>query len=330
MAGSSPAMTTDEARTMNLLIFLTHPEPTRSGYEKYLAPRHPELTVRTVGTRDEAFAQRQWADILMCFGPQVKTEFFRDTPKLKWVHVLGTGTDGIIDSPYLGKDVVVTATRGIHGVPMSEMAFLMMLAFNRDFRRIERQRAEQKWERWPGMTLDGKTVGILGVGAIAETMGPRFKAFGMKVIGISRTKRTIPGFDAIYSRAEMIEVVRELDYFVLLLPLEDDSRNIVGEKVLAAMKPTAFLINLARGGVLDETALLRALENKQIAGAALDALATEPLPKDNPLWSLPNVFITPHLGGFCDTYVRDASKQFEQSLAAFQAGQLDKMINRDE
>ena len=123
--------------------------------------------------------------------------------------------------------------------------------------------------------------------------------------------------------------MRDLDYFVLLLPLEDDTRNIVNDKVLAAMKPTAFLINLARGGVLDEDALLRALEKKQIAGAALDALATEPLPKDNPLWSLPNVYITPHIGGFCDTYVRDAAMQFEQSLKAFQAGAPDKMINRD-
>jgi len=314
---------------MNLLIFLTHPEPTRSGYEKYLGPRHPEFTIKTFGSRDEAFAHRQWADILMCFGPQVKTDFFKDTPNLKWVHSLGTGTDGITDSPHLGKDVIVTATRGIHGVPMSEMAFLMMLAFNRDLRRIERQRNEKKWERYPGALLDQKTVGILGLGAIAEDMAPRFKAFGMKVVGISRTKRAIPGFDAVYARSEMLEAVKDLDYFVLLLPLEDDSRNIVDDKVLNAMKPTAFLVNLARGGVLDEDALLRALQQNKIAGAALDALAKEPLPANNPLWSLPNVFVTPHIGGFSDTYVKDAAMQFEQSLAAFQAGLLDKMVNRD-
>ena len=314
---------------MNLLIFLTHPEPTRSGYEKYLKPRHPELTIKTFGTRDDALANASWADVMMCFGPQVKTDFFKDTPELKWVHSLGTGTDGITDSPYLGKDVVVTATRGIHGVPMSEMAFLMMLAFNRDLRRIERQRGEKKWERWPGATLDKKTVGILGLGAIAEDMAPRFKAFGMTVVGISRTNRPISGFDKIYSRDEIVEAVRDLDYFVLLVPLEDDTRNIVNDKVLAAMKPTAFLVNLARGGVLDEDALLRALEKKQIAGAALDALAKEPLPADNPLWSLPNVYITPHIGGFCDTYVRDAAMQFEQNLAHFQAGAFDRMVNRD-
>jgi phosphoglycerate dehydrogenase-like enzyme len=314
---------------MKLLIFLTHPEPTRSGYEKYLAPRHPELSIKTFGTRDEALARIKDADIFMGFGPQVGKEFFRDTSKLKWVHSLGTGTDGITDSPHLGKDVIVTATRGIHGVPMSEMAFLMMLAFNRDLRRIERQRAEQKWERYPGTLLDQKTVGILGLGAIAEDMAPRFKAFGMRVIGISRTNRPIAGVDKIYSRAEIVDAARELDYFVLLVPLENDTRDIVDEKVLFAMKPTSFLINLARGGVLDEDALLRALQQNKIAGAALDALAKEPLPAGHPLWSLPNVYITPHIGGFCDTYVKDAAMQFEQNLAEFVAGRLDQMIHRE-
>ena len=315
---------------MNLLIFLTHPEPTRSGYEKYLAPRHPELTIKTVATRDEALKLAAWADILMAFGPQVKTDFFRDTPRLKWLHSLGTGTDGITDSPYLGKDVIVTATRGIHGPPISELAFLLMLAFNRDFRRIERQREAKAWQRFPGRLLEGKTVGILGVGAIAEGLGPRCKAFGMRVVGISRTSRPVAGLDRIYSRAEITQAAAELDYFVLLLPLEADTCNIVDDRVLAAMKPDAYLINLARGGVLDEAALIRALNDKRLAGAALDALATEPLPATSPLWTMPNVIITPHIGGYYDDYPRDAARQFEQSLAHFVAGRPELMLHRDE
>jgi phosphoglycerate dehydrogenase-like enzyme len=314
---------------MNLLIFLTHPEPTRSGYEKYLKPRHPELNITTVSTRDDALKLAPQADILMAFGPQVRKDFFQHTPKLKWVHSLGTGTDGITDSPWLGRDVLVTAVRGIHGAPISEMAFLMMLAFNRDLRRIEHQRTEKKWERWPGALLENKTVGILGVGAIAEALAPRCKAFGMRVIGISRTNRPIPGFNQIYSRTEIVQAVTELDYFVLLVPLENDTRNIVNDTVLSAMKPTAFLVNLARGGVLDEAALIRALEQNKIAGAHLDALATEPLPATSPLWTMPNVFITPHIGGYSDQYVIEASKQFEQSLSAFMEGKPDQMIHRE-
>ena len=314
---------------MNLLIFLTHPEPTRSGYEKYLKPRHPELNITTVATRDEALKLAPQADILMAFGPQVRKDFFQHAPKLKWVFSLGTGTDGITDSPWLAKDVVVTAVRGIHGAPISEMAFLMMLALTRDLRRIERQRAEKKWERYPGALLDHKTVGILGVGAIAESLAPRCKAFGMRVVGISRTDRPIPGFDKIYSRAEIVTAAAELDYFVLLVPLEEGTRNIVSDAVLGAMKPSSYLINLARGGVLDEAALIRALARQQIAGAHLDALATEPLPAESPLWSMPNVFITPHIGGYSDQYVIEASKQFERSLAAFVAGKPEQMMNRE-
>jgi phosphoglycerate dehydrogenase-like enzyme len=313
---------------MNLLIFLTHPEPTRSGYERYLKPRHPELAITTVGTRDEALKLAPSADILMAFGPQVRTDFFRHAPRLKWVHSLGTGTDGITDSPYLGKHVIVTATRGIHGAPISELAFLYMLAFARDFRRIERQREARRWERYPGTLLDGKTVGILGIGAIAEGLGPRCKAFGMRVVGISRTPRPAPGFDAMFTRAEMARAAAEFDYFVLLLPLEEDSRNIVGAGVLAAMKPTAFLINLARGGVLDEAALVAALKEGRLAGAALDALAKEPLPADNPLWTMPNVIVTPHIGGYYDNYPRDAAMQFERSLAHFAAGRPELMLYR--
>jgi phosphoglycerate dehydrogenase-like enzyme len=209
------------------------------------------------------------------------------------------------------------------------MAFLHMLAFARDFRRIERQRLAKKWERYPGTLLDGKTVGILGVGAIAEGLAPRCKAFGMRVVGISRSYRPIPGFDKIFSRGDIVDAVADLDFLIMLVPLEDDTRNLVDDRVLMAMKPTSFLINLARGGVLDEAALIRALSDKRIAGAALDALATEPLPADSPLWSMPNVIVTPHLGGYYDNYPRDAAMQFEQSLAHFLAGRAELMLNRD-
>ena len=257
----------------------------------------------------------------MCFGPQVKTDFFKDTPKLKWVHSLGTGTDGITDSPYLGKDVIVTATRGIHGVPMSEMAFLMMLAFNRDLRRIERQRGEQKWERYPGMTLDGKTVGILGLGAIAEDMAPRFKAFGMRVVGISRTKRAIPGFDKIYSRAEIVEAVKELDYFVLLVPLEDDTRNIVERR--GARRDEADRVPDQSG------ARRRARRGRAAARAWRRSRSPAPRSTRSPPSRCRRTIRCGRCrtstsrrtsAAYCDTYVRDASMQFEESLAAFPGG----------
>ena len=265
----------------------------------------------------------------MAFGPQVRKDFFLHTPRLKWVHSLGTGTDGITNSPYLGKDVIVTATRGIHGAPISELAFL------HDARvrpRLPPDRAPARRARdgsaIPARCWRARPAAFSASARSPKGLAPRCKAFGMRVVGISRTKRPVPGFDAMFSRAEMAQAAAELDYFVLLLPLEDDSRNIVDARVLAAMKPTAFLINLARGGVLDEDALIAALNEKRLAGAHLDALATEPLPPDNPLWSMPNVIITPHIGGYYDNYPRDAAMQFEQSLAHFQAGKPELMLHR--
>jgi phosphoglycerate dehydrogenase-like enzyme len=121
----------------------------------------------------------------------------------------------------------------------------------------------------------------------------------------------------------------ELDHLVMLVPLEADTRNFVNDAVLSAMKPTAFLINLARGGVLDEDALIRALNEKKLAGAALDALATEPLPAGSPLWTMPNVIITPHVGGYYDNYPRDAAMQFEKSWEFYKAGKPELMLNRE-
>ena len=266
---------------MNVLIFLTHPEPTRSGYEKYLTPRHPELNITTVSTRDEALKLAPEADILMAFGPQVKKDFFQHTPKLKWVFSLGTGTDGITDSPFLGKDVIVTAMRGIHGEPISEMAFLQCW-------RSPATSAASSASAW-------KSGGSVSPARCCSARPSAFSASAPSPRGSRRAARRSacacrdfphqpadPGIRQDLIRAEIVQAMPELDHFVMLVPLEDDTRNFVNDRVLSAMKPTAFLTNLARGGVLDEDALVRALNEKKLAGAALDALATEPLPADEP------------------------------------------------
>jgi phosphoglycerate dehydrogenase-like enzyme len=190
-----------------------------------------------------------------------------------------------------------------------------------------RNQAKHNWERFPARLLHNKTVGIFGIGVIAEELAPKCKAFGMKVVGISSAQRDVPGFDRVYARSQLLEAVRDLDYFVLLTPLTPETRNSVNAEVLAAMKPGAYLVNLARGGVVDEAALMEALKNKQLAGAALDVFATEPLPADHPLWDMEQVIITTHQGGFCDVYVNFALPVIEQNLRRFLAGDTANMIN---
>jgi phosphoglycerate dehydrogenase-like enzyme len=149
----------------------------------------------------------------------------------------------------------------------------------------------------------------------------------MKVVGISSAVREVPGFDAMHGREELEQAVKDLDYFVLLTPLTPGSKNIVGAKVFAAMKPSSFFVNLARGGVVDEDALLDALKKRKIAGAALDVFAKEPLPEDSPFWEMENVILTQHQGGFFDGYPGFALPVVEQNLRKYLAGDLKGMIN---
>ena len=204
---------------------------------------------------------------------------------------------------------------------------MSMLALSRELPRTVRNQVKHKWERFPARLLKDKTVGIFGIGTIAGELAPKCKAFGMSVVGISSARREVPGFDKVYARDDLAEAVRDLDYLVLLTPYTRETRNIVDARVFAAMKPGAYLVNLARGGVVDEAAMIDALKSKRLAGAALDVFATEPLPEDHPLWDMEQVIITTHQGGFCDVYVDYALPVIEENLRKFLAGDTARMIN---
>jgi D-2-hydroxyacid dehydrogenase (NADP+) len=316
--------------TTNVLMLLAMPEKVRMQYFNGIREKFPELKLDVVDHVSKVDPYIESADVLITFGPHLAEgadQVFSRARNLKWVQALGTGVDNIADRPGLGKDVLVTNIHGIHGAPMSEAAFMAMLALSRDLPRVVRNQDRHAWDRWPAKLLSGKTVGIFGVGAIAEALAPRCKTFGMKVIGISSSRREVAGFDEMRGREELREVVRELDYLVLLTPYTAQTHNIVNAEILSSMKPTSFLLNLARGGVVDEEALLTALTDGRIAGAALDVFSQEPLPGDNPLWAMKNVIITPHLGGLHDRYVDDALPVIEKNLRAFLAGDTGKMIN---
>ena len=312
---------------VHVLIFLPWDESERFLYERIIVPRFPGLSVQTVGTLDELATQIGRAEILMSFGVRLPRGIFAHAPRLKWVHAFGTGVDGIADQETLGRDVLITSTKGIHGPPVAEAALASMLALSRDLPRSVRAQDLRAWDKWRMRLLDRKTVGILGVGSIAQALAPRCQAMGMTVVGISRSPRPVAVFDRVVLRNELERAVRDLDYLALLLPLEPDTRHIVGDRVLAAMKPTGYLINVARGGVLDDAALVRALEAKKLAGAALDVFDQEPLPIDHPFWRMPNVIITPHFGGYYDRYVEDSADQVCRNLERFLAGGVADMEN---
>ena len=311
----------------NLLILTEVQEAMRARYKAMLTERFPQLSINVVGHHSLVEPFIADTEILLCFSPPMADHVVRDARKLKWIQALGTGVDNIIDLPSLNPEVLVTNIRGIHGAPMSEATIAYMLSVTRDMPRVVHAQDKSTWERWPAALLDGKTVGILGVGSIAEHLAPMCKAFNMTVVGISSGPRQSKGFDRMVPREDLLKLAPELDYLVVLIPLDAATRNIIGEKLLAAMKPSAFVINMARGGVVDEPALIKALESGRIAGAALDVYAKEPLPSGSPLWKTKNLHCFPHQGGYSEGYEDRAMPTIEGNMRKYFAGALKSMIN---
>jgi phosphoglycerate dehydrogenase-like enzyme len=312
---------------MNLLLMLALPGNTGQQYYDRLRTAFPQLKVDMVNHHSKVDPYIADADILITFGAHMSDTVLEKGTRLKWIQALGTGVDGITDRPALNKSTIVTNMHGLHGDAMSEAALMSMLALARQLPRSVRAQAKHAWERWPSSLLKGKTAGIFGVGAIAEDLAPRLKALGMTVVGITSGVREVPGFDRMVPRDRLTDAVRDIDYLILLTPYTKETHHLVNGPVLAAMKRTSFVINLARGGVMDEAALVQALREGHIAGAALDVFEKEPLPPESPLWDMPNVIVTPHLGGFHDEYATQALPVIEENLRKFLAGDFGTMRN---
>ena len=176
------------------------------------------------------------------------------------------------------------------------------------------------WESWPAGLLWKKKVAILGVGVIGEEIAKKAKAFGMTVYGIDIVKRELDAVDFFFGPEDILKVAAEVDFFIVVAPNTAATTQIVNEKMLSTMKRTAFLINIARGELVDEKALMKAVENGTIAGAGLDAFCQEPLPADSPFWKMKNVVVTPHNGGMSDIYREQALPIFIENLGRFLKG----------
>jgi phosphoglycerate dehydrogenase-like enzyme len=297
-----------------------------SEYKKILLDKFPEVTMHAVTREEEIGPHAGKMEVLITIY-RVSDELLKQAVHLRWIQVMGTGVNYILDRPSLRKEVIVTSCRGIHGPQMSEMAILLMLALNRNFPRVIRNQDQRIWERWPARLLFQKKVGILGMGVIGEEIANKCKVFGMTVYGIDIVPRKIDAVDTFYHPERLPEVAGEIDYLILVAPATPATHKIVDSKILSCMKPSAFLINIARGELVDEEALIQALDSGKIAGAALDALPVEPLPADHPLWGAKNIVITPHVGGMSDIYVEQVMPIIEENLRRFIQGERRTLLN---
>jgi phosphoglycerate dehydrogenase-like enzyme len=308
-------------------VLLICPEP--EAYTSRLVGDFPEVKFTTFTSLEcrPAMDLMGDADAIIAYGRAFDAQCLARAKKLRWFQCLITGTDHL--APVLaGSHVILTNARGIHGPQMAEMAILHMMALSRRVPLLVRNQAAHVWDRILPRVLDQRVVAILGVGAIAEHVAMVCKAFGMTTLGISRTPRKLQGFDAIYPREQLLAAAAQADFLLVLVPYTKENHNIIDAAVFDAMKPTACLINIARGGVVDETAMIQALREGRIAGAGLDVFEEAPLPPEHPLWDMDNVFITPFIGGRSDRYEESIMSIIKPNLAHFLAGREDQMLNR--
>ena len=214
---------------------------------------------------------------------------------LRWVHTVTAGIDHVLAALHPDRDVLITNAAGVFDVPIAETVLAYILLFAKRMPELLAQQRERKWRLLRLQELAGTTVGILGMGGIGTEVARRCKAFGMRVLAMRRhAEKGSPLVDEMMGTTRLTELLAASDYVVIALPATSETRGLLGSRELAAMRPTGVLINVARGAIVDQEALTRALSAGSIGGAALDVFVEEPLSEASPLWDLPNVIITPH------------------------------------
>jgi phosphoglycerate dehydrogenase-like enzyme len=296
-------------------------------YRDRLQVEFPQLQFALAHGLSELPEDLSGIDVLISFAIELKDEFYRRAAHLKWIQCLATGVDHVLRCPSLKPEVLLTSGRGIHGAPMRETVVYLMMGVSRGVAALVDDQKAHVWDRRFWGLFYGKTAVVAGVGVVGIAIGQLLKAFGMHVIGVTRTPRAVEGFDETMPTGRLHEAVGRADFLINVLPANADNALLFDRAVFAAMKPTAYYISAGRGQTVDEPALIAALRERRIAGAGLDVFQTEPLPADSPFWDLPNVFITPHLGGYTSEYEDLIMPLIVENMRLFLAGRPSEMQN---
>jgi phosphoglycerate dehydrogenase-like enzyme len=298
----------------------------------------PDARIVVAESRQESLQEARTADIIVSKG--VTNELLDQSESLQWIQALSSGLGRFTTDRYgydppglerLREDgIVLTNAAGIHAEPTGEQVLGYMLVFEREIHQGVRQQQERVWDSYgPHGELVRKTLGILGVGAIGGRVAELGSGLEMEVIGTKRDTDTVnDAVDEIYSPDSIDELLRRADYLVVSCPLTDQTRDLLGEEEFERMRSDAVLVNIARGEIVAEGALVDALKGGKIRGAALDVFREEPLPETSPLWDLSNVVITPHMAGGSPNGLKRIADLFATNYRHFLAGELDSFINR--
>ena len=288
----------------------------------------PEQTSIAVGDTAEAFARTAaQADVLFNWSESgsLFREVFTMCSQLRWAHSRAAGLDGLLFPELVESPVPLTNGSGVFSPPLGEFVLGAMLYFAQDFRRLIRCQAAGVWQIRDIEEIAGRTVGIVGYGDIGRAVSTRARAMGMHVLALRRGGPSVSGADPLidrfYGPAARLEMIARCDYLVVSAPLTPETRGLIGAAEFAAMQPHAVVINVGRGPVIDEAALVDALSANRIRGASLDVFDTEPLPEGHPFYTLENVLLSPHCADHTPDWLERAMQFFLEQFERFRQGE---------
>lgn len=277
-----------------------------------------EFEIVYAGSEAEALKYIDDTEIIVSFDADFIANLIGNAPKLKWIHLLSAGADTLPFDMLLEKNILLTNSKDVHKYQISQQVVGYMLIFERSLNVFIKNQMKKIWDRSVRVSeLTGKTACIVGVGSIGDFIAGILREFGMKVLGVRNSGRPSENVDEMYTTDRICDAFSASDYVISTLPLTDDTFHLIGEKEFNSMRSSSYFINIGRGKVVDEKALISALKNGVIKGAALDVFEQEPLPEDSPLWEMDNVIITPHIAGITPMYMERAIKILKYNLNSY-------------
>jgi phosphoglycerate dehydrogenase-like enzyme len=298
----------------------------------HLALVEERAEVRYVGAEDLAGALTDAQALLLWdFSPEALQHAWSQAGQLQWVHVAAAGVDAVVFDELRRSSVVLTNARGVFDRPIAEFVLASILAFAKDLHRGHDLQLARRWHPRETRSITGARALIIGTGAIGRETARLLRAVGMEVRGAGRTARsTDPDFGSVIESAALTDHIAWADHVVVLAPLTDTTRGLVDARVLSNVKPGVHLVNVARGPIVDEDALVAGLESGAIGGASLDVFAIEPLPEDHPLWSTPGVVVSPHMSGDVAGSDDALARQFAENARRWVDGEpLMNVVDKD-
>jgi phosphoglycerate dehydrogenase-like enzyme len=266
------------------------------------------------------------AEVLVGFHPGAH---LKRMPRLRWVQAITAGVDPWLANGQLKDDIALTCARGSHRISMPENILGAIFHLTKPYMQIALDQRESKWMRRQSVPLAGKTLGILGLGAIGQELARKAAALEMRVIGTKRTPEPLPNVEHVYAQEDTDKVLAAADFLVLLLPVTPQTENCVNAAFLSKMKPSAYLLNFARGALIVDDDLIAAVKNKTIAGAVLDVFRQEPLPASHPFWQTAGILVNPHLGGGHPQRMAAVGDIFVENARRYLAGEpLTMLVDR--